>query len=100
MDMSVYLNDEPHNPFNFAPSKKSQEKDLIKKNLASAFAKAEKEKFKQVKKEFKGKIHASASTVKSSVSELDSSMQGKYIKRAKEDIDRIAQKMNEIVNEE
>lgn len=100
MDISVRLNDDPHNPLNFGPIKKSQEKDLIKKNLAPAFARVEKEQIKQAKKEFKGKIHASSSTVKNSISELDSSMKGKYIKRAKEDINRIAQEMNKIVSEE
>lgn len=97
MDISVYLNDDPKNPFNFGAVKKGQEKELITKSLAPAYAKDAKGKVKKAKSNLDHQIKSSASTISKSASELDSSMKGKYIKRAKEDISKIASKMEKIV---
>lgn len=98
MDISVYLNDDPKNPFNFGAVKKSQEKELITKSIAPAYAKDAKGKENKAKSNLENQIKSSASMISKSASELDSSMKGKYIKRAKEDISRIAKKMSNVAN--
>lgn len=98
MDIAPYLHDDPDNPINKTGMKKKQEKELIEKSLAPALIKNIKSKESKAKSNLENQIKSSASMISKSASELNSSMKGKYIKRAEKDISRIAKKMSNVTN--
>lgn len=97
MDISAYTDTDPNKFVLAQPLKKSQEKKLIRQNLAPSLKKRAGTDKKAGKKKIKSEIKEIVSEVKKSASSLKGSMKGKYIDRAEEDISKTAEKMTKIV---